>query len=114
MKEVVEEGMSNLKKTIIGILTTALTGAGAYVTTHIDQLFGVEEEAAPIEQVDQASEPAPVEQKAEQNVNVQGPTINLTIPQQQPQTRVIERVIEKPVATPAPAPVKEVEDEDPW
>lgn len=114
MKEVVEEGMSNLKKTIIGILTTVLTGAGAYVTTHIDQLFGVEEEATPTEQVEQAAEAAPVEQKAEQNVNVQGPTINLTIPQQQPQTRVIERVIEKPVAAPAPAPVKEVEDEDPW
>ena len=108
----VKEGMSQIKKTIIGIVTTAVTAAGAYVTTHIDQLFGVAEEAAPTEQVEQVSQTAPVEQKSEQNVNVQGPTINVTIPQQQSQpTRVIERVIEKPV----PAPVKqEVEDEDPW
>jgi len=112
-EEVTKEGMSSLKKTIIGILTTAITGAGAYVTTHINELFGIEEEApAQTEQVEAA--PAQVDQKSEQNVNVQGPTINLTIPQQQPQTQVIERVIEKPAATPAPAPVKEVEDEDPW
>lgn len=110
--EEVKEGMSQIKKTIIGLVTTAVTAAGAYVTTHINELFGAEEESAPIEQVEQISQPAPVEQKAEQNVNVQGPTINVTIPQQQAQpTRVIERVIEKP----APAPVKqEVEDEDPW
>ena len=110
--EEVKEGMSQIKKTIIGLVTTAVTAAGAYVTTHINEIFGVEEEPAPIEQVETVQEAAPVEQKAEQNVNVQGPTINLTIPQQQSQpTRVIERVIEKP----APAPVKqEVEDEDPW
>ena len=106
--EELKEGMSSVKKTIIGIATTALTAGGAYVTTHIEQLFPGEEET-PTEQVEQAA--APVEQKAEQNVNVQGPTINLTIPQQAPApTRVIERVVEKP----APAPAKEVEDEDPW
>lgn len=106
-EETQESGMSSIKKTIIGIATTAVTAAGAYVTTHIEQLFGGEEEVA----TEQVQEVAPVEQKAEQNVNVQGPTINLTIPQQQATpTRVIERVVEKP----APAPVKEVEDEDPW
>jgi len=114
MEEEKKEGMSQIKKTIIGIATTIITGAGAYVTTHIDQLFGVvEETAVQTEQVEAA--PAQVEQKSEQNVNVAGPTINLTVPQQQTQTtRVIERVIEKPAATPAPAPKKEVEDEDPW
>jgi hypothetical protein len=111
MKEEAKEGMSQIKKTIIGIVTTAVTAAGAYVTTHINQIFGVEEEST-VEQVDQISSNQ-VEQKSEQNVNVQGPTINLTIPQQQvQQTRVIERVIEKPAA--APAPIKEIENEDPW
>lgn len=111
--EEVKEGMSQIKKTIIGLVTTAVTAAGAYVTTHINEIFGVEETSAPVEQVENVAESAPVEQKSEQNVNVQGPTINLTIPQPvaQQHTRVIERVIEKP----APAPVKqEVEDEDPW
>lgn len=109
MKEEVNEGMSTLKKTIIGVITTAITAAGAYVTTHIEQIFGGEEEVA-TEQVEQVA--APVEQKAEQNVSVEGPTINITVPQQQAApTRVIERVVEKPVPV---APVKEVEDEDPW
>lgn len=111
--EEVKEGMSQIKKTIIGIVTTAVTAAGAYMTTHINQIFGVEEESAPTEQVESAN----VEQKAEQNVNVQGPTINLTIPQQQApqQTRVIERIVEKSAPVTLPAPVKkEVEDEDPW
>lgn len=109
--EELKEGMSQIKKTIIGVVTTAVTAAGAYVTTHIEEIFGTEE-PVPVEQVEQAVEPEPIEQKAEQNVNVEGPTINITVPQQQVQpTRVIERVIEKP----APAPVKqEVEDEDPW
>ena len=113
MKEAINEGMSSLKKTIIGVVTTAVTAAGAYVTTHINQVFGIEEEA-PV-QTEQV-EAAPVEQKAEQNVSVEGPTINITLPQQQVQpTRVIERVIEKPVAAPAPSKkVEEESEEDPW
>jgi hypothetical protein len=48
-----EGGMSTIKKTILGLVTTVVTGAGAYVATHIDKLFGVEEEektevAAPV------------------------------------------------------------------
>jgi hypothetical protein len=39
-----EGGMSTIKKTLLGLVTTVVTGAGAYVATHIDQLFGVEEE----------------------------------------------------------------------
>ena len=109
------EGMSHIKKTIIGLVTTAVTAAGAYVTTHVNELFGIEEdEPAQTEQVEAA--PAQVEQKSEQNVNVAGPEIIINVPQQQPQqTRVIERVIEKPVAAPAPSKKVEVEsEEDPW
>ena len=39
-----EGGMSTLKKTIIGVLTTAITGAGVYFTTNIKKVFGIEEE----------------------------------------------------------------------
>ena len=115
MKEAINEGMSSLKKTIIGVVTTAVTAAGAYVTTHINQLFGIEEEA-PVQTEQVEAAPAEVEQKAEQNVSVEGPTINITVPQQQVQpTRVIERVIEKPVAAPAPSKkVEEESEEDPW
>lgn len=107
-EETQESGMSTVKKTVIGIVTTAVTAAGAYVTTHIEAIFGGGEEEVKTEQV----ESAPVEQKAEQNVNVGGTTINLTVPQQQAApTRVVERVVEKPVPA---APAKPVEDEDPW
>ena len=105
--EIVKEGMGNLKKTIIGIITTAVTAAGAYVTTHINEVFGIEEESEiPTEVV------APVENNntQQQNVNVQGPTINLTIPQAAPtQTIVRETVREVPVQQPAAqaAPVEE-------
>jgi len=105
--EIVKEGMGNLKKTIIGIITTAVTAAGAYVTTHINEVFGIEEESeTPTEVV------APVENNntQQQNVNVQGPTINLTIPQAAPtQTIVRETVREVPVQQPAAqaAPVEE-------
>ena len=105
--EIVKEGMSNLKKTIIGVITTAVTAAGAYVTTHINEVFGIEEESeTPTEVV------APVENNntQQQNVNVQGPTINLTIPQAAPtQTIVRETVREVPVQQPAAqaAPVEE-------
>lgn len=107
MKEEINEGMSTLKKTIIGVITTAITAAGAYVTTHIEQLFGGEEEPVTIEVVEEV----PVEQK--QEVNVTGPEIIINIPEQKPTpTRVIERVV---VEKPTPVePVKEVEDEDPW
>lgn len=39
MSEEQEGGISTIKKTIIGIVTTAVTAAGVYVTTHIEQLL---------------------------------------------------------------------------
>ena len=104
--EIVKEGMGNLKKTIIGIITTAVTAAGAYVTTHINELFGIEEESeTPTEIV------APVENNntQQQNVNVQGPTINLTIPQAAPTQTIVRETVREVPAQPAaqPAPVEE-------
>ena len=104
--EIVKEGMSNLKKTIIGIITTAVTAAGAYVTTHINEVFGIEEESdTPTEVV------APVENNntQQQNVNVQGPTINLTIPQAAPTQTIVRETVREVPAQPAaqPEPVEE-------
>lgn len=109
MKEEIQEGMSSLKKGIIGIVTTAVTAAGAYVTTHIEQVFGSEEEA-PTE----IAQPVASEQK--QEVNVTGPEIIINVPQQQAApTRVIERVVEKPVpAETSKKKVEEEDEEDPW
>jgi len=61
-EETQEGGMSTIKKTLIGLVTTAVTGAGAYVATHINQLFGIEEdvkteEVAPVQQ---STQPAPI------------------------------------------------------
>jgi hypothetical protein len=48
-----ESTMSTLKKTLIGVITTAVTAAGVYVTTHIEKIFGGgEEEKEKTEQVD--------------------------------------------------------------
>ena len=60
MSEEQEGGMSTIKKTIIGIATTAITGAGVYVTTNINKIFGIEEEEPKTEQVEAAPAAAPV------------------------------------------------------
>ncbi len=103
--EVNEGGMSTVKKTIIGIVTTAVTAAGAYVTTHIEQLFGVEEEAK-TEQVEVQNNNT---QQQSQSNNQQ---VIVNIPQQvAPATNTVirETVREVPAQqpTPTPAPVEE-------
>ena len=45
-EETQEGGMSSIKKTIIGVVTTIVTAAGAYVTAQFDKIFGTEEEVA--------------------------------------------------------------------
>ena len=90
---------SGLKKTIIGVATTAVMGLGTWGVTKIT---GGDDEPAP----------APVAQ----------PSIIINNTQQQQQaagggTKVIERVVEKPAAAPAPAPSpkpKEFTEEPKW
>jgi len=101
--EVNEGGMSTVKKTIIGIVTTAVTAAGAYVTTHIEQLFGVEEEEK-TEQVEVQNN----------NTQQQNQSVIINIPEQKvapasTNTVIRETVREVPAAQPAPAaaPVEE-------
>ena len=84
--------LSGLKKTIIGVITTAVMGLG---TWGITQITG-------------GDEPAPVQQAA--------PVINITNSNQQSQaagggtTKIIER--EKVVEKPAPAPKPKKKDGD--
>ena len=88
--------LSGLKKTIIGVITTAVMGLG---TWGITQITGG------------GDEPAPVQQAA--------PVINITNSNQQSQsagggtTKIIERekVVEKPAAEPA-KPVKKKEADE--
>ena len=89
---------SGLKKTIIGVATTAVMGLGTWGVTKIT---GGGDEPAP----------APVQQAA--------PVINLNVQNSNTQqqsaggTKVIERVVEKPAAQPAPAPKKKEFTEEP-
>ena len=100
-----EGTMSTVKKTIIGLVTTAVTAAGVYVTTHIEKLFGVEEEEK-TEQVDVQNN----------NTQQQNQSVIINIPEQQSapsstKTIVRETVREvpaqQPAAQPAAAPVEE-------
>ena len=109
MSEEQEGGMSTLKKTILGIGTTIITGAGAYVTTHIDALFGIEEEAA-------TEVAAPVENNNTQSVNVTGPEIVINIPEQKAapaQTTVIKETVREVPVQAAPVQVVEEKPETP-
>jgi hypothetical protein len=99
-----ESGMSAIKKTIIGAITTAVTAGGAWFATH---LGGAEEPKAEVPAT--TSAPAPVinittnnEQKQQANNNGGGNTI-----------------IIKEKAAPAPTESKpaskpKVDEEDPW
>ena len=83
---------SGLKKTIIGVATTAVMGLGTWGVT----------------QITGGDEPAPVQQAA--------PVINITNSNNQQQsagggTKVIERVIEKPAAE-KPKPTKKKEGDE--
>lgn len=88
---------SGLKKTIVGVATTAIMGLGTWGVT---QLTGG------------GNEPAPVQQAA--------PVINITNSNQQSQsasggtTKIIERerVVEKPAAAKPVAPVKKKEGDE--
>jgi len=83
---------SGLKKTIVGVATTAVMGLGTWGVT----------------QITGGDEPAPAPAAA--------PVINITNSNNQSQaaggtTKVIERVVEKPAAAPAPKPKKKEGDE---
>jgi len=102
MSEEQEGGMSTVKKTILGVATTAVTAVGAYVTTHIEAIFGGEEEK--VEQVAAPAQAAPapivlnIDNSSQNNSSNSGGT-----------TIIKETVREVPAAQPAQAaaPVEE-------
>ena len=114
MKEEIKEGMSTLKKGIIGLLGTLVAGVGTFVTTQFNSLLGIEEESdAPTEMV------VPVEtnvsnsnSNSNENNNTQNQSVIINIPQQQAPapTRTIIRETVKEVPAAAPAPVEVVEE----
>ena len=106
MKEEIKEGMSSLKKGIIGLAGTMVAAVGTYVTTQFNTILGIEEESETPTEVIEIIETT---QSNQQNVNVAGPEIIINIPQQQAPapTRTIIRETVKEVPA---APVEVVEE----
>ena len=94
-KEKKEGFFSQLKNQIIAGVGVILTGLGGLFMDEVKSFIGIEDEASAIEVVQ------------EQNVNVEGPTINVIIPEQKKDT-VVKRVYVKPKKK------KEKEEEVDW
>ena len=106
-EETHESGMSTMKKTIIGIATTAVTAIGGYVATHIETIFGSEQEETKTEVI------APVPAAAPVIINLENNNSNQQKQSAAPTQVIKERVIEK-AAPSAPTPKKIEDEEDPW
>jgi hypothetical protein len=91
MSEEKQEGLlSQIKTQIVAGVGIVLAGLGTAFVDEIKTFVGIEDEAA-------VEAPA---QSNEQNVSVEGPTINLTIPQAAPTKAEPETVkVEEPKAT---------------
>ena len=76
--------LKNVKAQITAGIAIVLTTLGTVFTDKIEEFFGVEGDDASVEVVQ------------EQNVNVEGPTINVIIPKQKKDT-VVKKVYVKPV-----------------
>jgi hypothetical protein len=90
MSEEQQEGglLSNLKAQIAGGVGIILTGIGTMFLDEVKSFIGIEDE-----------EPSAIEAPAQnnnQNVSVEGPTINLTIPQAAPTQTIIKEVKAEP------------------
>lgn len=107
-EETQEGGLGGLKKTILGVAGTAVTGFGIWATTHINKIFGIEEESeVKTEQVAEQAQPAA--QAAPIVLNIE----NNNTQQQNNSgggTTIIKETVRE-VAVPAPAPVVEEKKE---
>ena len=79
--------LSNLKAQIATGAGVLLTGIGTMFMDEVKSFIGIEEEESAVE--------APA-QNNNQNVSVEGPTINLTIPQAAPTQTIIKEVKAEP------------------
>jgi len=87
MSEEKQEGLlSQIKTQIVAGVGIVLAGLGTAFVDQIKTFVGIEDEAA-------VEAPA---QSNEQNVSVEGPTINLTIPQAAPTQTIIKEVKAEP------------------
>ena len=87
MSEEKQEGLlSQIKTQIVAGVGIVLAGLGTAFVDEIKTFVGIEDETA-------VEAPA---QSNEQNVNVEGPTINLTIPQAAPTQTIIKEVKAEP------------------
>ena len=69
-EETQEGGLSGLKKTILGVAGTAVTGFGIWATTNINKIFGVEEESeVKTEQVAEQAQAQPAGQPIVLNID---------------------------------------------
>jgi len=110
--EEVKEGMSTLKKTILGVVTTAVTGAGVYITTNINKIFGIEDETeAKVEQLIEAQQAQQAQQPAPIVLNIDNSSTN-NASSGGGTTIIKETVREVPVQA-APAQVVEEKPETP-
>ena len=100
-----EGGLSTIKKTIIGAITTAITAGGAWFATQ----FGGGEEPKEEAKTEQSAQPVINVNLENNNTNQQKQSSGGT------NTVIKERVIEKPAAQPAaPATKPQADEEDPW
>ena len=84
MSEEKQEGLfSQIKTQIVAGVGIVLAGLGTAFVDEIKTFVGIEDEAA-------VEAPA---QSNQQNVSVEGPTINLTIPQAAPTQTIIKEVM---------------------
>ena len=107
MQEEIKEGMSNLKKGIIGFAGTAVAGVGTFLMTQFNNALGIEEESdAPTEIV------APVENNnfnSNENNNTQNQSVIINIPAQ-PAPAPTRTIIKETVKEVPAAPVEVVEE----
>ena len=96
MSEKKEGFFSQLKNQIIAGVGVILTGLGGLFMDEVKSFIGIEDES-----------PAPVQVEQKQEVNVEGPTIVVNIPEQKKDT-VVKKVYVKPKKK------KEKEEEIDW
>jgi flagellar basal body-associated protein FliL len=102
-----ENGMSDIKKAIIGAITTAVTAGGAYFATH---LGGGEKEVKEEVKTEQAAPATNAAAPAPVIINVQQNQENKQQVKQSGGTNTIikEKVVEKP------AKAEPAKEEEPW
>lgn len=96
MSEDIKEGMSNLKKGIIGVAGTMAAAIGTYVTTQFNSILGIEEEGGGA-----ATEVVVESNQQQSQSNNQSVIINIPEQKAAPtQTIIRETVKEVPAAQP--------------